>query len=320
MTNTNQAIHLGATQSFHSQPLLAGLVEVPGVAYRASATRTIDECTMKALRGEFDAAEMSLATFVKVRERDDTLVGLPVFARKLVSQYAFCRDGAALSGYESLAGKRIAVPQYWLTAALWHRWYLAMYGVDPASVVWCPLADDRLEAMPYPDGVQIDWSLKGRGPSDVLRSGHADCFIFARRPLDMKGLRYLSPDPAAQALALARRTGVVPVTHVIAVRAALLAERPGLAEALVELYTRALHYAAQEVAHEAAQFLPLGDLEQDRTRAALGNDWNAYGWRASEPALRTFCEAAVSQGMVRKVDLDSAFVQLEPESPRGEPC
>lgn len=314
MTNMAQpaAVHIGATPSFHTQPLQSGLIDVPGLAYRVSATRTIDECTMKALRGELDVAEMSLATFVKARERDDSLVGLPVFARKLVSQYAFCREGSELSGHKSLAGRRVAVPQYWLTAALWHRWYLGMHGVDTAGVVWCPLADDRLAGMSYPEGVQIDWSLKGRGPADVLRSGDADCFIFARRPLDMTGLRYLSPDPAGEALALARQTGVVPVTHVIAVRAALLRERPGLAGALVELYTRALHHAAQEVAHEAAQFLPLGDLEQDRTRAALGEHWNEYGWKHSEPALRVFCEAAVAQGMVREVDVDHAFLRLEP--------
>lgn len=309
----DRVIHIGTTQSFHAQPLLSGQVAVPGLQYRATPTKTIDECTLKALRGEFDVAEMSLATFLKVRERDETLVGLPVFARKLVSQYAFCREGAPLSGYESLAGKRVAVPQYWLTAAVWHRWYMAFHGVDPASVVWCSLADDRLEGMPYPKEVQIDWSLKGRAPAEVLRSGAADCFIFARRPLEMGGLRYLSPDPAGQALDLARQTGFAPVTHVVAVRGALLDEHPGLAQALVDLYAQALRHGSHEVAHEAAQYLPLADLEQDKIQATLGRGWNGYGWDASERAVRRFCEAALQQGMVKEVDIDRAFLPLEPK-------
>ncbi len=308
-TNT---LRIGITHAYHSQALLTHSVEAEGLSYKATATRTIDECTMQALKGEFDAAEMSLATFVKVRETNPALVGLPIFARKLVSQYAFCRDDSPLNSYESLKGKRVAVPQYWLTAALWHRWYLQeIFGVDPAEIIWCPLAPDRLDNMPYPQDTQIDWSLKGRTPRDVLLSGDADCFIFARRPLDMSGLRYVAPSPGEQALELARKTGIVPATHVIAAQASLLESRPELGRSIVDLFSKALDHASGEIAHEAAQFLPLGDLEQDRMSRLLGASWNQYGWKRSELAVRTFCDMAVRQGMVKAVDIDRSFVQLE---------
>jgi 4,5-dihydroxyphthalate decarboxylase len=310
----SKTLRIGTTGSFHSQPILAHAVDVPGLTYEAIGTKTIDECTMRALDGDFDVAEMSLATFVKVRETNPSLVGLPIFARKLVSQYAFCRDDATLSDHASLRGKRVAVPQYWLTAALWHRWYLQhAFGVDPADVVWCPLGPDRLDGMSYPKDHQIDWSLAGRGQSEVLLSGAADCFIFARRPLDMAGIRHVAADPGKQAIDLVKATGIVPATHVIVAQASLVQNQPRIAHDILDLFVKALKHGAREVSHEAAQFLPLGDLQQDRMARELGATWNHYGWKPAELAVRTFCDAAVRQGMVAAVDIDNCFLQLNPE-------
>jgi hypothetical protein len=303
-------LKIGTTQYLHTLPLITGAASVPEFSYEVAVTKTIDECTLRTLAGEFDAGEFSLATFAKVCETDRRLVGLPVFAKKLVSQYAFCREDAPFDGHGSLAGRRIAVPQFWVTAALWHRWFLDQYGVNPASVVWCPLAKDRIEGMPYPSHYALDWSLAGRKPAEVLRSGAADCFIFARRPDDLRGLRSLARRPLEETLAVTRRTGVIPITHVLAVRREIAAD-PALAAAILRLFSQSLAMGDHEVGHHTAQYMPLADMQFDETTAALGAGWNQYGWRRNEATIRTFAQTALAQGFVDAMDIDELFCKID---------
>jgi hypothetical protein len=300
-------LKIGTTQYLHTLPLINGAVSVPDLTFDVTVTRTIDECTLRTIAGDFDAGEFSLATFVKLCETDHRFVAFPVFAKKLVSQYAFCRDDAPLDGHGTLAGRRIAVPQFWVTAALWHRWTLGQSGVAAGDVTWCPLAPDRIEGMPYPSQFKIDWSLAGRKPSEILRSGEADCFIFARRPDDLSGLRYLARDPIAATIDLTRRTGVIPITHVLAVKREWLAANPGREAAVLDLFSRALAHGDHEVGHHVAQYMPLADMQFDSTTTTLGTGWNRYGWQRNQATIRAFCAAALEQGFVKGIDIDHIF-------------
>lgn len=306
-------LRVGTTRYLHTLPLIDGAVSYSGLDTEVTVAASIDECTLRTLKGDFDAGEFSLATFIKVCEQGENanrFVGVPVFSKKLVSQYAFCRAGDSLDGHKSLAGKRIAVPQFWVTAAIWHRWFLEGAGVDPASVTWCPLGKDRIEGMPYPSTLKFDWSLVGRKPPEVIRSGSADCFIFARRPADLKGMRYLARNPVADTLAMTRRTGIAPITHVLALRREVHEAHPGVAQALLDLFSASLAHGDNELGHHTAQFLPLADMQLDETIATLGEGWNRYGWERNSGIIRTFCDAAVRQGFVGKVDINRMFVQI----------
>ncbi len=311
---SNVPLRIGTTKYLHTMPLIERTVSAPGIDYSVTVTKTIDECTLKTLAGEFDAGEFSLATYIKVCEpgspNADKFIGLPVFAKKLVSQYAFCRADAPLDGHGSLKGKRIAVPQFWVTAAIWHRMFMEAAGVGLGDVTWCPLGKDRIDGMPYPEQFKYDWSLVGKKQSDVLRSGEADCFIFARRPSDLKDIRHLAKKPIESALATVKSTGIIPVTHVLAVKRELLEAKPELAAGIYKLFADALAAGDDEVGHHTAQFLPLADMQLDDTYAALGPGWNGYGWSRNEKVVRAFCAAAVEQGFVSAVDIDRIFHKM----------
>ena len=243
---TAARLRIGTNQYLHTLGVITGAVKVAGIEPEVTVTATIDECTLRMLKGDFDVGEMSLATFIKVRESRADFIGLPVFSKKLVSQYAFCRADDTLDGHASLLGRRIAVPQFWVTAAIWHRWYLSdVCGVAADAVTWCPLAKDRIEGMPYPERFRFDWSLEGEKPVAAVAGGKADCFVFARRPEKIPGLRYLAHKPVETTLDLVRRTGIVPVTHVTAIRADRFEREPWLAEALLDLFSQSLAWGAE---------------------------------------------------------------------------
>ena len=164
--------------------------------------------------------------------------------------------------------------------------------------------------MPYPSSLKFDWSLVGRKPSEVIRSGAADCFIFARRPADLKGMRYLAKHPVEETLATVKRTGVAPITHVLALKREVHEANPRVAQALLDLFSASLAHGDNEIGHHAAQFLPLADMQLDQTIATLGEGWNRYGWARNGGIIRTFCDAAAGQGFVGKVDIDRIFLQI----------
>jgi 4,5-dihydroxyphthalate decarboxylase len=308
-------VRISTTQYLHTLGVIDKSAAQSGFDYDVTVAKSIDEATLRMLAGDFDAGECSFATYLQICQRDQAtgqrFVALPVFAKKLVAQYAFCRDNDTLDGHGSLAGKRIAVPQFWVTAAIWHRWFMAQAGVDAANVTWCPLGKDRIDGMPYPDALKFDWSLAGKKPADLLRDGAVDCFIYARRPDDMRGLRYLSRRPIDATLSQARDSGVVPVTHVLIVRRDRIAAEPQLARSLFDLFNASFKAAEREAGNHIAQYLPLGDLQLDAVSAMLGAGWNGHGWTRNEKAMRTFLGAAIDQGFVSKLQLEDLFVKLD---------
>ncbi len=310
-------VRIATTPYLHTLGVINKSAAQDGFDYDVTVAKSIDEATLRMIAGDFDIGECSFATYLQICNQDrdkptgQRFIALPVFAKKLVSQYAFCRDSDTLDGHGSLTGKRVAVPQFWVTAAIWHRWLMAQAGVAPGSVTWCPLSKDRIEGMPYPAALKFDWSLVGRKPAELLRDKEVDCFIYARRPDDMRGLRYLSRKPIESTMAQARDSGVVPVTHVLILRRDRVAADPSLARAVFDLFNASFKAAEREAGNHIAQYLPLGDMQLDAVSAMLGGGWNGQGWKCNEKAMRTFLGAAIEQGFIGKLVLEDLFIKMD---------
>jgi hypothetical protein len=91
------------------------------------------------IHGEFDAAEMSLGSFVAGKARGDfPFVGIPAFVyRKFRHSCAYVNADAGIDRPEDLKGKRIGVPEWQMTATVWLRGFLQDdYGVRPQDARW----------------------------------------------------------------------------------------------------------------------------------------------------------------------------------------
>src|SRR5258705_285724 len=98
---------------------------------------SVEETFFRMLRTrEFDAAEMSLSSYCVSLMRDEpAFIAIPVFPSRFFRHS--CIFVSAKSGIcepKELAGKRIGVPEYQMTAPVWVRGILQdEYGVDPAG-------------------------------------------------------------------------------------------------------------------------------------------------------------------------------------------
>jgi 4,5-dihydroxyphthalate decarboxylase len=263
-------------------PLLQGRVAVEGVRFEAA--RSVDDNSRRMLDGAFDVAEMSLATFLRAVDQGTALVGLPVFpGRRFIQAGMLVRLEADIVTPQELAGRRVAVPQYWLTSSVWHRGLLRdEYGIDTQSIEWVSIAPER-GAAPLPPGVQVT-RAEGASIVQLFAQGRIDAALVPRPitpELEKAGAVNLLADVPAVEREYFARTGIFPIMHFIAMRREAHERDAGLAPAIVAAFEQAAGLAVPDDGFVAAGGAPL-----------------AIGLVPNRPALERFFNYAREQGLV----------------------
>ena len=288
--------------SAFSEPVITGAVRADGIDL-AIESGTVDDNTRGMIAGKFDIAEMSIGTYVQVRARGADLIALPVFpARRFMQPCIYFRPETAIASPADLRGKRVLVPQFWMTSSVWHRGVLEHeYGVPANSVEWITTNDERVEAAVLP-GIRTKQIVNRPLPEYFTRcegwlaEGIADVLLAPKSLGDRPALRTLFPDGITASLDYFRRTGIYPLMHTMVARGALIREQPALARQLIDLFERGKAYAyAHPGKHEIE--LPLAGLSLEETRDRLGGDPFPYGIVRNAQAIDAFLQYAVEQGL-----------------------
>jgi 4,5-dihydroxyphthalate decarboxylase len=291
-----------------TRPILDGAVAIPGLDLTLT-TGTVDENSRAMIAGKYDVAEMSMATYVQARARGLELLAIPVFMGRRFLQpcVAFAKD-STIGSPSDLRGKRIGLPQFWMTSSMWHRGLLEHeYGVPATQVEWVTNQPERLDAG-FSPGARV--TNVGDQPlaalPKLLSDGIVDV-LFAPRPLDRDGkLGFLFEDPVGTALEYRARTGIYPLLHTIVLKASLAAQAP----ALFELFSRSKEHA---YAHPGTNEIesPIAGLSFDEARARLGDPY-PFGVRANAAAIDAFMTYSAEQALTaERVGAADAFLALE---------
>ena len=269
--------------------------------------------------GEFDAAEMSFSSYLLRRSRgDDALVAIPVFtSRYFRHSYVFVNARAGIERPRDLRGKRIGVPEYQMTAAVWIRGFLEDdYGVRPTDCSWFRGGQEqrgRVEKL----SIEIPGlDLRPIGPdqtlSSMLAEGELDAFIGARVPSTYDGVRVrrLFPDFRAVEADYYRRTSIFPIMHTVVIRRDLLDRHPWVARSLFDAFCAAKERLVAQLGETAALhlMLPWMNAELEATRALMGDDYWPYGLESSRVTLEALARYSYDQGLAaRLVPVEELF-------------
>lgn len=295
MSATMAKIALALVPSSLTTPLLDGTVKIDGVAVVPHAAKSVDDNSRAMLSGGFDVAEMSLATFCRAKDQGAKLIGLPVFpGRRLVQAGVAVGKGRNYASPRELAGKTVALPQYWLTSSVWHRGVLQHeYGVAPEAVDWITVVAER-GAAEFPEGVRVT-AREGSKIPDLLEKGEVDAALVPRA---IPG-NCLFHDPAAAQREYVLSTGIFPIMHFIVMRE----EVAELAPTLMRAFETAKR---QAVAPEP----PIQGLTVEEGVRAIGRDPWPYGLAKNRAVLDAFLGYAHGQGLVRaRQSVDALFVK-----------
>jgi 4,5-dihydroxyphthalate decarboxylase len=274
---------------------------------------------------EFDAAEMSLATYVVGLTRDAPFVGLPVFPSRMFRHggiYIAPQSGITEPG--DLAGRRVGVAEFQLTANVWIRGLLAdEYAVPVESVTYVTgglHTPGRVEkvAVDLPPEIRVEPLGPGRTLNQALLDGEIDALYSPRTPQGLNfGVRRLF-DPARPVEEdYHRRTGIFPIMHLVVLRRDVYRRHRWLARSLYDAFDRARLLCVEGLDDTAATryMLPWLHDEVARTRALLGDDYWPYGLEANRATLRTFLDYAYAQGLAaRRLQPEELFAPETLES------
>jgi 4,5-dihydroxyphthalate decarboxylase len=282
-------------------------------------TLPVEETFFRMLRyREFDAAEMSLSSYVISLLDDAPFVAIPAFtSRAFRHNGIYTNPASGISAPGDLRGRTVGVAEYQLTANVWIRGILAEhYGVPVESVRYRTgglHAPGRVAKVAHdpPPGVDIEPIPAGRTLADMLVSGSIDAVYSPRtpRPFMTGQARRLFADPRTEEERYYAATGIFPIMHVVVLRRDLYEERPWLAQSLYKAFEEARRAASARLAETAAtvSMLPWLYAEAERTRQLLGDDFWTYGLAGNEAALRAFLRYSFDQGLARRL-LDPAEI------------
>jgi 4,5-dihydroxyphthalate decarboxylase len=285
---------------------------------------------------EFDVSEMSISETLLAKERREQFgegkwdwSALPVFlSRGHVWDTLYVNAASGITGLADLKGKRIGVPDYDMTAALWFRITLKdLYGIEAKDNVWY---NGRTKELSHggalgldkagPVGVTHHWLTVDQTLDVMLERGDIDACTAIRQGsrvtagdptvIDRYGGTPISGNPRLRKLLedggrgvvyeYYRKTGFFHCNHNVIVQNRILREHPWVALELYNAFQR-----SKEVAYERARraqsaylYFPGKDFQEQAT--VLGEDPYPIGLRAMGKNIERAIQGSLEQGLLTK--------------------
>ena len=283
----------------------------------------VEETFWRMLRyREFDVAEMSLSSYLMHRSRSDDFIAIPVFpSRYFRHSCIFIHTGSDIKQPQDLAGKRVGVPEYQMTAPLWQRALLQHdYGVPPSAMQWFQGGLEQpgraeKEPLTLPSDVKIQPIQPDQTLSKMLEVGELDALLSARAPSSfMKhngSVARLFPDFKQVEQDYFRRTAIFPIMHVIALRSDVVEKYPWAGGSLYKAFCQAKDRLFAQMAQTASLHLSLPWLiaELEETQHLMGADYWSYGIAANRKTLEAAIQYSYEQGLTqRKRGIEELFL------------
>ena len=292
-----------------TRALADGRVEIDGAELRYIHLEP-EEIFFRMLNyGEFDAAEMSLSTYLLTHLADGPFIAIPVFPSRMFRHTSVYVNGTAgIDKPQDLAGKTVGVAEYQLTANVWIRGILAdHYGLPVESVKYrtgglnTPGRHEKF-SVSLPPEIDIAAVAEGQTLSGLLAAGELDAVYSPRAPESFSGssVRRLFDDSRAEEERYYSETGIFPIMHVLVIHRRVYESNRWIARELLKAFTAAKDMAFAELRRTVALSisLPWVREEFESTVERMGPDFWAYGIEANRTVLSSFIRYAHAQGLI----------------------
>ncbi len=274
---------------------------------------------------EFDISEMSMSSLlISIDRGDDRWVAIPVFTtREFFHTWTLVRRDAGVESPSDLAGKRVGVPEYQQTAAVWARGALQHeFGVTPADVEWFmerPPGRSHGGATGFapPDGVKLSYLDAETDIGTAMLSGDLDAtLLYLREPnlvdrsrVDLEAdatVRPLFADRLGEGVRYHRATGLLPVNHTVVVRRELAERHPWVVLNLYDMFVEAKRSFIARASLSVEPWSRLGML--GGAEDAMRVDPRPYGIAGQGDVLGTLARYSHEQGLTsREIHVEEVF-------------
>jgi 4,5-dihydroxyphthalate decarboxylase len=325
MSTSKLSLSIALSDNPNTRPLIEGRVEADGVELTPTVVYPSEMFWRQLRFAEFDVSEMSMSSLLIATSKGPTpWVALPVFTtREFFHTRALVRADAGIAGPADLRGKRVGVPEYQQTAAIWGRGVLQHeFGVAPHEIEWFmernpDKSHGGATGFTPPPGVRLRYIPPTTNIGEMLVNGELDATLLYlsghnlvdRSRLDLSSHPRVRPlfDREKEGPRYYAKTGLYQINHTVVVRRSLVEAHPWLPLNLFSAFTA----AKAEVNRHGQEFLRnyfLTGLMGEDVKRATAVDPMAYGVKAARPVLETIAQYVHEQGLAtRRVGLEELF-------------
>jgi len=305
-------------------PLATGAVPVEGVDLNFINIDSPREIFDRMAGGqEFDACEFSSSEFIsRFSANQCPFVALPVFPSRAFRHGFIAVNRKFIKTAKDLAGKRIGLPMYTMTASIFIKGLLQHdCGVDLSGVQWVQgqinggQQHGDPSTMPLVRPVAIEQNATGRSLSDLLESGDLQAVVGTTMPKALgrnPDIVRLFPNFREAEKDYYKRTKIFPIMHLVVIRKDTYEKHPFVATSLFKAFVQAKAWAQEKMSYGGTlrYTLPWMLAELDEIKQVFGGDPWPYGVEPNRPTLEALVRYMVDQGLIDKpVKIDDLFVQ-----------
>ncbi len=330
----NLQLSIGMANNPRTRAIFEGKVKADGIDLIPTAIHA-SELFWRQLRfGDFDVSEMSVSgLMMSVAGGDDRWVGIPIFTtRRMFQVGTLVRKDSGINKPSDLKGRKLGVPEYQQTAALWTRGFLQHeYDVHPRDIeFWMERNDDRSQGAAVgfkpPTDVRLNYIPNDTNMGQMLLDGKLDGALrylagtdnlVDRSTVDLykhPDFKTLFPDPHAEGVRFYKKTGIYPINHGMVVKREIAEKHPWVILNLFKAFQKA-NEIAEKARKEAVEYhLETGVLPPEM-RKALATPLIQHGIAANRKVLETAAQWSFEQGLTpRLIKLEEMFAPATMET------
>lgn len=320
------ALSIALSSNPRTWPVLDGRAQPDGIDLVPTRVHPSEMFWRQLKFADFDVSEMSFSSLIMAKSRgDERWVGVPVFTtRKFYHAGILVRRAAGIRAPADLKGKRVGVPEYQQTAALWARGVLQEeFGVEPKHMeFWMERGASHSHAgavgFTAPPGVTIHTIPPEKSLGGMMLAGELDAalhYIVDHNLVDRStadlwhhpDIAPLFPDPAAEGTRYYRKTGILPINHGMVIKREIAEKHPWAVLNLIKAFDRANDIANRERLAHVEYYIAAGLLAPG-AEEALRTPLVRHGIRANRNTLETAARYSQEQGLTpRVVKLEEVF-------------
>jgi len=325
MTAAKLELSIALSENENTRAVLDGRIAPDGIKLHTTALHPSEMFWRQLKFAEFDVSEMSMSSLTIATARGQTpWVAIPVFTtREFFHLRALVRVASGIAAPADLRGKRVGVPEYQQTAAIWGRGVLQHeFGVHPREIEWFmertpETSHGGSTGFKPPEGVTVHQIPPATNIGEMMVRGELDATLLYltnnnlvdRSRVELAKDARFKPlfDRAAEARRYYAKTGIYQINHGMVIRRSLSERYPWAALNIFNAFAAARAEVIRARDNALHRHYEPG-LIGDDVRRALADDPMVYGVKVNRKVLETITQYVHEQGLTaRRVGLEEMF-------------